>query len=146
MYDPSRKRITLEDVKGFIFNFRGFTVYDFTNAIARKRVDEALRILEISGNQRENLIQLVQPIMRMLEQLLKTRQLLKRHATAFEIAQELGLPQRIVESEFIPQARNFETDVLIRSMELMSRFDLMLRTSTLPPEMIISHLLFDLCL
>ena len=146
MYEPSRKKITLSDIKNFIFNFRGFTVYDFTDAIANKRIDEALRILEISGNSRENLIQLVAPIMRMLEQLYITKSLVQKQINALGIANELGIPIRVVESEFIPQARNFDKEKLLKSMQFMSRFDLMLRTSTLPPEIIISNLLFDLCL
>lgn len=146
MYEPDKKRLSLSDIRQFVFNFRGFTVYDFTNAIANKQIDEALRILEIAGGSRENLIQLVSPIMRMLEQLFKTRRLLAQHATLLDISAEIGLPQRIVESEYIPQARNFDGEKLLRSMELMSRFDLMLRTSPLPPELIVSRLLFDLCL
>jgi len=146
MYEPEKKRITLSDIKQFIFNFRGFTVYDFTNAIANKRVDEALRILDISGNTRENLIQIVSPVMRMLEQLYRTKTLLSKQANTNKIAEELGIPVRIVETEFIPQARNFNRESLIKSIEFMSRFDIMLRTSTLSPEMIVSKLLFDLCL
>ncbi|MCX7959504.1 MAG: DNA polymerase III subunit delta, partial [Deltaproteobacteria bacterium] len=105
MYDPSKKKITLQDIRSFVFNFRGFTVYDFTNAIANKRIDEALRILEISGNSKENLIQLVQPIMKMLEQLYITKSLMARQVNAIGIAQRLKIPLKIVESEFIPQAR-----------------------------------------
>ncbi len=146
MYDPSKKKITLQDIKSFVFNFRGFTVYDFTNAIAGKRIDEALRILDISGNSRENLIQLVQPVMRMLEQLYLTKSLLEKQSSISAISERLGIPYKIVESEFVPQARNFDRNKLIKSMQFMSRFDLMLRTSALPPEMIISNLLFDLCL
>jgi DNA polymerase-3 subunit delta len=146
MYEPEKKRITLSDIKQFIFNFRGFTVYDFTNAIANKRVDEALRILDISGNTRENLIQIVSPVVRMLEQLYKTRTLLSGQVSTSKIAEELGIPVKIVESEFIPQARNFSRDSLIKSIEFMSRFDVMLRTSTLSPEMIVSKLLLDLCI
>ncbi|MGC9043948.1 MAG: DNA polymerase III subunit delta [Myxococcota bacterium] len=146
MYEPEKKRITLLDIKKFIINFRGFTVYDFTNAIANKRIDEALRILDISGNSRENLIQLVAPIMRMLEQLYKTKSMIERRMGSKAIAEELGIPLKVVETEFIPQARNFDKEKLLRSMEFMSRFDLMLRTLSLPPEIIISNLLFDLCL
>jgi len=146
MYEPSRKRITLSDIKDFIFNFRGFTVYDFTNAIANKRADEALRIIEISGNTRDNMIQLVVPIMRMLEQLYTTKSLLQKNTRIEDIARELNIPVRIVEDEFIPQARNFDKMKLLRSMEFMSRFDLLLRTSTLSCEMIISNLVLDLCL
>lgn len=146
MYEPEKKRITLLDIKKFVFNFRGFTVYDFTNAIANKRIDEALRILDISGNSRENLIQLVAPIMRMLEQLYKTKSMIQRQMNAQEIARELGLPLKVVETEFIPQARNFDKMKLLKSLKFMSRFDLMLRTSSLPPEIIISNLLFDICL
>ncbi len=146
MYEPEKTRLTLDDVKKFVFNFRGYTVYDFTNAIANKRIDEALRILEISGNTRENLIQLVTPVMRMLEQLYKTKTMLMKNTTPQEIASTLGVPQRIVESEYIPQARNFDREKLLRSMESLSRFDLMLRTSSLPSELIVSNLLFDICL
>lgn len=146
MYEPDKRRLSLSDIRQFVFNFRGFTVYDFTNAIANRQIDEALRILEISGGSRENLIQLVSPVMRMLEQLFRTKRLLAQHATLGDISAELGLPQRVVESEYIPQARNFDMEKLLRSMEFMSRFDLMLRTSPLPAELIVSKLLFDICL
>lgn len=146
MYEPTKKKISFQDIKSFVFNFRGFTVYDFTNAIANKRIDEALRILEISGNSRENLIQLVQPVMRMLEQLYITKLLLSEHLSIIEISQRLKIPYKIVESEYIPQARNFDRFKLVKSMQILSRFDLLLRTSTLPPDLIISNLLFDICL
>jgi DNA polymerase-3 subunit delta len=137
--------IKTEDMRSIIVKLRGFSVFELTAALGDRDLPAALGMVESLVRSPKEMPQAMSMIARHFRMLIKVRDMLSRKATASDLASELGVPERFIKSEYIPQARNFPVGKLASALQYISEVDLDIRTSRLDGRLAVERLFVRLC-
>ncbi len=142
-YLGGRREITSEDVAAVAGASRGYTIFQLQDAIGRKDVGRALRILEAMLLEGQSEQMMITMLTRFNNQLWKLTELRSRGASDAEIIAELGIPGRFV-GEYRIYGANFTLAQVEANFRALLEADTALKTSSPDPRAVMDLLLYSL--
>ncbi|MBI5526723.1 MAG: DNA polymerase III subunit delta [Deltaproteobacteria bacterium] len=142
------KRLDSAGMKAVLIKLRGFTVFEITAALGDRKLPLALAMAEqILAAARDDLglPYYMTMIARHFRMLIKVRDMLHRKVGAAEMSRRLGILEKFVREEYIPQARNFPAPRLAESLAIIRDADLDVRTGRLDQRRAVERLVLRLC-
>ncbi len=143
LFIGSRPAIDIKDVEESIAETTQRSIFELTDAIGRKNLKRAIGVLA-------NLIEfgtapvlILNMIARHFRILTRAREIEKR-ATSAEMASYLGV-NPFFAKEYLEQCKLFSHSELKGNFGTLARCDRELKSSRIPKDRILEHLLFDLC-
>lgn len=168
-----RERIELEDVKSIVAQSQTDTVFDLTDSMAQRNASKALVCLKSSLSNGEHPIRIHAMLTRQVRFLLQAQFLIELGLLRTDLVRSGYEPfvktfySRISEelTSLLPDSRQhnllkqkpyplyltlkqlgkFSADELIWAMEILLEADIQLKSSQLPPEVVLEMLVVDLC-
>jgi len=137
-------RIDQKAVESCIARTRVHTVFELTDALGRRRLPEAIRILEAMLQAREAPIAIVAMIARHVRRLWLASEALDEGQSPDAIGSSLRI-HRFFLKDFLRQARMFRRQEYARLLSRIWQTDKALKSSRAAPEMHMHRLILDLC-
>ena len=138
-----RDSITAEDVGQVVGATRGFTVFDLQNAIGKKDMREAVKILERMLELGENHQLIIVMLTRFFHQLWKISELSARHLSEREMAGELKVHPFYLK-QYLSFGQNFSVGHIEASFKALLEADVELKSSSRDPRIVLDLLLYSL--
>ncbi|HLF20278.1 MAG TPA: DNA polymerase III subunit delta, partial [Bacteroidota bacterium] len=138
-----RKSIRVEDVSQVVGATRGYTVFDLQNAIGKRDMKEAVRILERMLELGENHQLIIVMLTRFFHQLWKLGDLRSRRVSEYDIAAELKVPPFYVK-QYLAFAANFTGEHIEAGFRALLEADVELKSSSRDPHIVLDLLLYSL--
>jgi len=145
LYVGDVTRIDVQDVRDVVSNLRIATIFDLTKAIGERNLNEAMRALDTLWETGETYLRIMGMIARQFRQLIITKELVGNDGPPSDARTRLGNITPRVFKELRAQAETFSLETLRRSLLILWRTDLRLKTSGLPRRTILEHALMELC-
>jgi len=141
----SVRRVSVEQVQDIIADTRSHDVFDLTDALGDKRMEDALRILEKMLIAGESAIKITTMISRHFRILAKLQDPGLRVASNKEKAQAAGVHPFFLKN-YSRQVRKFSLSSTESILSALLRVDFSLKSSKLNDQIILERLLFDISL
>lgn len=143
LFVGDRKEITVEDVGAAVGASRGYTVFDLQNAIGRRDLAEATRILKRMLEMGEYPSLIVSLLSRYFMTLWKVAELKQKRASDSQIASELRMkPFQL--RQMLQCAGRFTPEEIERAFDVLYSTDLQLKTSAIDPHVGLDVLVYSL--
>lgn len=139
-----RPHITLQDVENCIAPTRVHTVFELTDALGRRKVGDAIRILEAMIAAREAPIRILAMVARHFRRLWVARDGMDQNLAPEAIGQSLNVHGYFLK-DFLRQAGMFQHADYAMLIERFYETDRLLKSSRAPDEMHMHRLLLDIC-
>jgi len=143
-YAGDRKRIEAEDVGELTGHTRSWVVWALTDALGRREVASALRVLESLFQAGDRAEHLVGSLNWQISRLMKGRMLLDRGGTRREVASALRVGPRFTDG-VIEQIGRFSVEDLARVSRMLLDADIMLKSSGMTPKAVLERFLVQAC-
>jgi len=140
LYAGEKRAISIEDVEACIAPTRVHSIFDLTDAIGQRDLVGALSLVHSVLAGGENALPVLGMIARQLRNLLRTKELVSHNASDGEIASQVGVPPFLV-GALRSQAKHYDASELLFALAEAGRADRRLRSSRLPPEVVLDKLL-----
>ena len=143
IFIEDRKSISVGDVGQIVGATRGYTIFDLQNAIGRRDMKEAIRILERMLELGENHQLMIVMLTRFLHQLWKLGELMSKRLSDREIAAELRVPSFYVK-QYIGFAEKFTAEEIEVGFKALLDADEELKSSSRDPHIVLDLLIYSL--
>jgi DNA polymerase-3 subunit delta len=147
LYAPGR-RLDSAGMRAVLVKLRGFTVFEVAKALGDRNLPQALAMAEqivASGRDDQGLPYYMMMIARHFRVLIKVRDMLHRRIGVTEMSRRLGILEKFVRDEYVPQARDFPRQRLAESLAVIRDADLDIRTGRLDQRRAVERLVLRLC-
>ncbi|MBI4428105.1 MAG: DNA polymerase III subunit delta [Ignavibacteriales bacterium] len=138
-----RGSITAEDVSQVVGATRGYTIFDLQNAIGRKEMNEAVRILERMLELGENHQLIIVMLTRFFHQLWKLAELNAKRLSEREMAAELKVHPFYLK-QYLGFAKNFSAEHVEAGFRALLEADAELKSSSRDPHVVLDLLVYTL--
>ena len=135
--------IDVAEVKAIVSDTRIESVFDLTNALGGKNIDEALRLLRRLHAEGIASLLILSMLTRHYRQLWKIRELLDQRVARNEIPRQVGVNPYFVDG-LIKQAGRFSSSQYRKIFELFLQADMSLKSSGADPEALMEELLLKI--
>jgi DNA polymerase-3 subunit delta len=142
--DKIDSHIKLPDVETCIARTRMHTVFELTDALGRRRSDDALRILTAMLDAREPPLRILTMIVRHFRRLWDARRVLDRGGAEEEVGRSLNIHSFFL-TDFVRQANLFNEDTYQNLFHQFYETDRSLKTSRVAPDIQLQHLVLQVC-
>jgi len=137
------REISLEVLKNLTPTIRQYSVFDLTENLSRRKLEKTLEILSALLREGEEPLKILALIARQIR-LLWQAKLYTLEGKSFALAEkELGIPAKHL-TNLQEQEKNFPLDRLKMAFTRLSETDLALKSSALPPRILLESLMIDL--
>lgn len=143
LFIGDRKSISVEDVSQVVGATRGYTVFDLQNAIGRRDMKEAIRILERMLELGESHQLILVMLTRFFHQLWKVGELRSKRVSEREIATELRVPPFYVK-QYLGFVTNFTAEHIEAGFKALLEADVELKSSSRDPHIVLDLLVYSL--
>ncbi|MGC8838693.1 MAG: DNA polymerase III subunit delta [Anaerolineae bacterium] len=143
-YVGSERPITLEDVEALVPDTRERSLFEFTEAVARRDARRGMSILRRLLNEGYPPLVLLTMVARQVRILLQVKEAQELGYPAPRMARELGLHPYVVEKA-LRQAMNFSFPALEQMYRLLLEADLAIKTGAQDPETALDLLVVEIC-
>ncbi|UCD86057.1 MAG: DNA polymerase III subunit delta [Deltaproteobacteria bacterium] len=143
-YIGAKKTIELEDIEAVVVLARIRTVFELTDWLGNKNVEKAWEALTRIWEEGEHPLRILTMIARQFRFIWKTKQMLARGLAHSEILSRLKT-QPFLLDRYLEQAKKFSFEELRKCFEEFYQVDLRLKSSKVPPRIILEKLVVDLC-
>jgi DNA polymerase-3 subunit delta len=143
-YVGEKPVIELEDVEGVVSELRTRTIFELTDAIGTRNSLEALRILRRMLQAGEAHLKILSMIVRQFRLIWRAQDLVSRGVGKEELGRRLKLHHFYLES-ILEQTAYFSEDNLREGFRRFLQTDLAMKTTTLSKELLLEHMVVDLC-
>ncbi len=143
-YVGEKPVIELEDVEGVVSEVRTRTIFELTDAIGTRNSLEALRILRRMLQAGEAHLKILSMIVRQFRLIWRAQDRVSRGVEKEELGRRLKLHHFYLES-ILEQTANFNEDNLREGFRRFLQTDLAMKTTTLSKELLLEHMVVDLC-
>lgn len=144
LYSPG-KRLDTTEMKAVLTNLRGYTVFEFAAALGERDLAKALGMAEHIMKEPKGLPYHMMMLARHFRILIKVREMLRTDRTKSQMSARLGVGENLLQSEYIPQARNYPAARLSMALGIVAEFDLDVRTPRLDERRALERLVVRLC-
>ncbi|MEM1349511.1 MAG: DNA polymerase III subunit delta [Myxococcota bacterium] len=144
-HSDSTRHVRVEQVQEIIADTRSHDVFDLTDALGEKRMEDALRVLDKMLIAGESAIGITTMIARHFRILAKLQDPGLRVASNKEKAQAAGVHPYFLKS-YVRQVQKFSVSSTEDILSALLRVDFSLKSSTLDDRIILERLLFDISL
>jgi len=131
LFAGANRIIDLETAQKCIADTRVHEIWDLTNAIGEKNLEQALKVLGKLRSEGMEALRALPMLARSVRQLWMARSLGQEKLKPDSVAKALGLPPFIARN-VAAQARRFSSEGLAQAIEAMHKADLTLKSSELP--------------
>jgi DNA polymerase-3 subunit delta len=131
LFAGERRKIDLETARKCIADTRVHEIWDLTDAIGNRDLEQALKVLGRLRSEGTEALRLLPMMARSVRQLLTARALGQDKLKPDAVAKALGIPPFLARN-VAQQARRFSTEDLARAMKALHRADLSLKSSEFP--------------
>jgi DNA polymerase-3 subunit delta len=142
LYAADKGTIEVGDVEDAGLDCREETVFSLSDAIGAKDLDAAMRIYAKVST--ETPVNVLGAVARQMRVLLKLKSLVRSGVPARALPPKLGVPPYHVDS-YVRRSRRFTEPELKRAIFRLSEADLSLKTGRIPPGLVMTSLIIDLC-
>ncbi|MCA9560246.1 MAG: DNA polymerase III subunit delta [Myxococcales bacterium] len=136
--------IELAHVEETVAHTRARTVWELTDALADRKIADALARAHQLLDQGEEPLRLLAMVIRQYRQLLLGRSLRAAGASAEQAAQGAGVPPFRART-FARQLNNYRGGELVAALERLAQADRALKSSKVPGDLLLEGVLLDLC-
>ena len=140
----NRRSITSEDVEALIKLNINYNAYNLTDAIGKRKIDEALKIIRRLAVNKRASSKLLGMINWHLERIYKARELLNRGESYHNIAELFNIPKFFI-NKFFNQVDNFSLEDIKEGFKHILDADLALKTKKIKSKIILESLIIRLC-
>lgn len=138
-----RRRITPEDVADIVGITRGFTIFDLQNAIGRKNLDEALRIVKRMLETGESPQMMIAMLTRYFSLLWRVQELIKNHASESDILAKSRISPYYLK-DYVDAASRYSEEQIRYSFDALLTADVQLKSTSPDPYHLMEMLTFSL--
>lgn len=139
-----RKQIYLADVENLVAHTREHSVFELTRAVSQRDLSKSLLALHQLLSQGEAAIKVSFMITRELRMILRLKAALQDGTSHNELPSLLGVSPFAIK-DYLRAADRFNMRELVQAMHMAFEIDWRLKSSRLPPELIIEPLLWSIC-
>jgi len=143
-YVGERGEITTRDIEEVVGRSIRYKIFDLTDAIGRKKVDEALRILSGLVYDGKKAPEIIGMLFWQMKRIRTAKGLLAQKVSRERLSQVLKVHNFFLK-DFIAQTGKFRMDELERGFELLLKADIDTKTSRMKPEVALELLVIGLC-
>lgn len=143
-YVGQRDKITTKDIEEVVGRSIKYRIFNLTDAIGRKKVDEALRILSGLVHDGKRAPEIIGMLFWQMKRIRTAKGLLAQGVSRERLSQDLKVHSFFLK-DFIAQTEKFGMDELERSFELLLKADIDTKTSRMKPEVALELLVIGLC-
>jgi DNA polymerase-3 subunit delta len=143
-YIGAKRTIELEDIEAVVVLARIRTVFELTDYLGNKDVEKAWEALLRIWEEGEHHLRILAMIARQFRLIWRAKEMLEQGLTPSEIGSSLGLSPFFL-NRYLEQTRRFSREELKECFERLYQVDLKLKTSKLPPRILLEKLVVDLC-
>ncbi len=144
-YVGDRTAIEEQDVREAVGFQRSFTVFELLGYVSKRRSGNAIASLKSLLLAGEAPLPILSLLTRQVRQMWQVKDALGRGLSTQEIAQRLGIPPFVVKG-LAEQARSVSDEDFHDIHSKISKADLSLKQTGIPPEIVIEALIVSLCL
>ena len=145
LYCRDAKEVTADDVEAVVTSSRVHSIFELTDAIGRRDVASALKVLTNMFENREAPLRILATLATHVRRLLHAAELGPAALNQpNRLAAELGLPPFLAR-KVADQARQFSRGELRRAVQRLAATDLELKSARRPDELIMEEMLLELC-
>ncbi|HJP17449.1 MAG TPA: DNA polymerase III subunit delta [Nitrospinota bacterium] len=145
LYSEEKKSIDLDTVQLVAGNPKVDSIFDLTESIGEKSIDNSLGKMETLLSHGALPLQTLGMITRQFRLIWQAKALTKKKASPTEISSKIGVHPYFV-GKIISQAGKFSRENLIYAFERLLQADVELKSSSRSPILIMESLVIDLCL
>jgi DNA polymerase-3 subunit delta len=138
-----RKSISVEDVSQVVGETRGFTVFDLQNAVGRRDMKEAVKILERMLDLGESPQLIIVMLTRFFQQLWKLSELKSRRLSESQMAAELKVHPYYLK-QYLGFAGKFTIEHVEKGFSALLQADTEMKSTGRDPRLIMDLLLYSL--
>lgn len=144
LYVGGTKRIELDMVKELMGGSRLYSIFDFTDAVACRRLDRALTSYHQLDSLGEPAVRVLAMLSRLYRQLLEVRRVLDQGGDQRQVQQTLRTPPQAT-ATLVGRARRESASSLAAPLERILATDLALKSSPGSNRVIMERLVISLC-
>ncbi len=144
IYIGTRKTIELEDIEAVVVLARLRTVFELTDWLGNKDVERAWEALARIWEDGVHHLHILTMIARQFRLIWRAKQMLERGLAPSEIESNLKI-KSFVWNKLLEQTRQFSLEELRECFERLYQVDLKLKSSKVPPRILLEKLVIDLC-
>lgn len=146
LYIGGRKRITADDVLKAVADIKEAGIFEFTDAIGAKNVEEALRIFGKMREQGNEPLMLLGMLARHFRIIWQLQALTSSGMSHTEIARKLRLNEWIMKNNYIPQLNKFPPGDTGRIMKSLADLDIKMKSTRADRDLLFEKEVIGLCL
>ncbi len=139
----ARREIKVEDVTAVAGATKGYTIFDFQDAIGAKDMRIAMRILEKMLQSSEQPTRIIIMLTRFFTQLWKLQELRLKRSPDSQIASVIGVPSYYVK-KYIEFQSHFSPEQIERAFRALLEADTTLKTISRDPKLVMELLVYEL--
>jgi len=142
-FTRNKDEISEQDVEELVGIPRSFNIYELSDAIGEKKLEQGLFILRQMLEMGESPVYMVSSLTNHFLQLWRIRALKRQNVSDQDLTSQLHLPKFILDKK-IKQAKNFSDQRIREILLLLQQADLNLKTSFQKPRLVMELLVFQI--
>lgn len=145
LYRPDRKAITREDVLEAVADIREAVVYEFTDALAAKNAEAALRSYRRMRDQEQEPLMILGMMARHFRIIWKIQEYKREGQSDGMVAKNAGLNEFIMKKNYLPRLKEFPPRETGRVMRILADLDIKLKSSRTDKDVLFERAVLKLC-
>ncbi len=143
-YIGAKRTIELEDIEAVVVLAKLRSVFELTDWLGNKDVERAWEALARIWEEGVHHLHILTMIVRQFRLIWRAKQMLDRGLTPSEMESKLKI-KFFVLNKLLEQTRQFSFEELKECFERLAQVDLKLKSSKVPPRILLEKLVIDLC-
>lgn len=136
--------IKIEDIRLMVEDTKVESIFDFTDSIGSKDIDNAIKLLGKMLNQGEVPVKIISMIARQLRLILLTKVYKGKNIPSSDLPAKAGFKPFLL-NRYLSQAEKYSIKELERCFLIIQKTDVKLKSSGISEKILMEKLVFDLC-